>query len=185
MNQSAITVRYAKAFFGLAKEKNILGTLKTDIELVNLVCANSADFIFLLESPVVKTSKKISVIKSVFADKINKFSVQFLLLIIKNRRETFIPGICRNFLALTKKDQNIRSAKLTTATEISSASIEKITKLLSQELHATIELSNHVNPDILGGIILRVEDNQFDASVASQLKRIKQTLLESELKYLH
>lgn len=58
MDQSTITVRYAKAFFLTAKEKNQLDVLKQDIELVSDLCKNAQDFILLLESPVVKTSKK-------------------------------------------------------------------------------------------------------------------------------
>ena len=161
MDQSAITVRYAKAFFTLAKEKNNLNTLKTDIELVHDVCTNSNDFILLLESPIVKTSKKTELISSIFENKIDNLTMNFLLLIAKNKREVNIPGICRNFLDLTRKDQNIKSAVLTTASEIDSETIRKIEELLGKELKATIELSTQTNPDIIGGLVLRLEDKQF------------------------
>ena len=58
MNQSAIAVRYAKAFFSLAKEKKLLEILKTDIELVFNICQDSTDFILLLEKPHRKNIKK-------------------------------------------------------------------------------------------------------------------------------
>lgn len=182
MDHSAITVRYAKAFYSLAKEKNKLENLKTDIELVSSVCKTSSDFILLLKSPVIKTSKKIEVISSVFSGKLNQLTLDFLQLITKNKREINIPGICLNFLSLTRKDQNIKSAVLTTATEIDANTIEKIRKLLEKEIDAKIELSTQSNMEILGGMILRIDDKQYDASVATQLKKIKQTLLESELK---
>lgn len=177
MNQSAINVRYAKAFFSLAKEKNMLDILKTDVVLVNSVCLNSPDFMLFLDSPVVKTSKKIELIESVFNKKIHALTLQFLTLITKNKREIHIPGICRNFIELTKKEQNIRSVKLITAAKISTASVKRITQLLGKELKATVELSTLVDPDILGGLVLRVDDIQYDASVASQLKKINQKLL--------
>ena len=182
MDQSAIAVRYAKAFFATAKEKDLLETLKTDIELVFNVCNESADFILLLESPIVKTSKKAQLITAIFKGKINELTLSFLLLIAKNKREVHIPGICRNFLGLTRKDQNIKSALLTTASEINSESIKKIEELLGEELNATIELSTNIKPEIIGGLLLRLDDKQLDASVATQLKKIKQKLLESELK---
>ena len=182
MDQSAIAVRYAKAFFATAIEKDLLETLKTDIELVYDVCTNSADFILLLENPIVKTSKKAELISSIFQGKVDKLSLSFLLLIVTNKRENHIPGICRNFLGLTRKNQNIKSALLTTASEINSESIKNIEKLLGKELNATIELSTNVKPEIIGGLVLRLDDKQYDASVATQLKKIKQNLLESELK---
>ncbi len=182
MEQSAITVRYAKALFLSAKEKDMIATLKTDIELVLDVCNRSVDFILLLESPIVKTSKKTALITSLFKDKINELTLNFLLLVATNKREVFIPGICRNFLTLIRKDQNIKSALLTTASEVSSESIQRIKEMLGKELKATIELSTDVNPDIIGGLVLRLDDKQYDASIATQLKKIKQELLESELK---
>lgn len=181
MDQSTITVRYAKAFFSLAKEKNLLDTLKADMELVLDVCKNSPDFILLLESPVVKISKKSKLINSIFTSKVNKFTMNFLLLIAQNNREEHIPGICRNFLDLTRKDQNIKSAVLTSASEIDPETIKKIEALIGKELNASIELSTQIKPDILGGLVLRLDDKQYDASVATQLKKIKQNLLETEL----
>lgn len=181
MDQSAITVRYAKAFFLTAKEKNLLDSFKSDIELVFSVCENSSDFILLLESPIVKTSKKSDLLSAIFKKKVNELTMNFLLLIAKNKREVHIPGICRNFLDLTRKDQNIKSAILTTAAEMDAEIIKKVEALLGKELDATIELSTSVNPDILGGLVLRLDDQQYDASAATQLKKIKQSLLETEL----
>lgn len=181
MDQSAIAVRYAKAFFSTAKEKNLLAKLKPDIESVWSICNKSADFILLLESPVVKTSKKTELIKLIFSGKVNELTLKFLLLIADNKRENHIPDICRNFLELTRKHQNIKSAILTSASEVSAATTNKIEMLLGKELNATIELTTHVNPDIIGGMVLRLDDIQYDASVATQLKKIKQSLLETEL----
>lgn len=182
MDQSAITVRYAKAFFSLAKEKSLLKELKKDIDLILNVCSTSTQFILLLESPVVKSSKKVELVSSIFKGKINNLTLDFLNLITNNKREIHIPGICRNFLALTRKDQNIKSAVLTTAAEIDDKTIKKIVELMEKELSAKIELSENINPDIIGGLVLRLDDIQYDASVATQLKKIKQNLLETDLK---
>lgn len=182
MDQSAITVRYAKAFFALAKEKDMLDNFKSDIDLILSVCNDSKDFILLLESPIVKTSKKVGVINTLFKEKINGITLNFLLLISNNKREVHIPGICRNFLSFTRKDQNIKSALITTATKINKKTIDKVEALIAKELNAKIELSSEVNAEIIGGMVLRLDDKQYDASVASQLKKIKLELLETELK---
>lgn len=181
MDQSAITVRYAKAFFSTAKEKNLIGKLKADVQLVMGVCNTSQDFILLLENPIVKSSKKATLLKNIFEDKIEEISLNFLLLIVQNKREVYIPGICRNFLDLTRKDQNIKSAVLTTATEISVSAQNSVKKLLEKEMNASVELTSKVNAEIIGGLIVRLDDKQYDASIATQLRKVKQTLLESEL----
>jgi F-type H+-transporting ATPase subunit delta len=182
MSLSAIRVRYAKAFFELAKEKKMLNTLKTDIQKVFDVCSLSPDFINMLESPVIKTSKKAELITTIFKAEIQPLTLNFLVLIANNKRENYIPGICRNFLDMTREDQNIKSAVLITATEINPKTNDKIRNLLEKELNATVELNCKTDPEIIGGLILRIDDKQFDSSVATQLKKIKQLLLETEIK---
>jgi F-type H+-transporting ATPase subunit delta len=176
---SLIRVRYAKAFFQIAKEKNMLVQLKTDIETIFGVCNNSPEFMYFLNSPVIKSSKKAELLENIFKTSVNQDTLNFLLLITHNKRETEIPGICRNFLELTRKDQNIKTATLVTASEIMPTVTEKIKAIIEKELKARVELSTKVNPDMIGGIILRVDDKQYDASVATQLKKIKQQLLKS------
>jgi F-type H+-transporting ATPase subunit delta len=182
MNHSAINVRYAKAFFSLAKEKKILELLKPDVDLIYNICIESNDFILFLESPVVKTSKKKQLIDVIFSEKVDKLTLDFLKLIVENKREVHIPDICLNFLEMVRKDQNIKTAVITTATGIEKESLEKVKTLLEKELNAKIELSATVKPELIGGLVLRIDDKQYDASVATQLKKIKQRLLESELK---
>ena len=182
MDLSTINVRYAKAFFLTAKEKKLLETFNADIQLINEVCKTSTDFILLLESPIIKVSNKEKLITEIFKGKVHETTLNFLLLIVKNKREVHIPGICRNFLDLTRKDQNIRSALLVTATVVPSEMISKISSLLEEQLKSKVELTSKVDENIIGGIVLRLEDKQYDASVATQIKKIKQKLLESELK---
>lgn len=181
MDQSAINVRYAKALFLTAKEKDRVADLKSDIELVLNVCNTSVDFILLLESPIVKTSKKTELLTSLFKGKVDELTLKFLLLVTANKREVYIPGICRNFLNLIKEDQNIKTARLTTASEVDAEALQRIKTILGKELNATIDLSTTINPEIVGGLVLRVDDKQYDASIATRLKKIKQELLESQL----
>ncbi|HSH19482.1 MAG TPA: ATP synthase F1 subunit delta [Draconibacterium sp.] len=183
MNISTIRVRYAKAFFSLAKEKKMLDTLKADIEKVFNVCNHSADFVLLLESPVISTSKKTELITKIFKAEINTITLNFLLLIASNKREAYIPEICRNFLGLIRKYQNIKSAVLITASEINSKTIEKIRTLMEKELDAKVELASQVDSEIIGGLILRIGDKQYDSSVITQLRKIKQQLLNAEINY--
>lgn len=182
MNESIVTVRYAKALFSLAKEKGLLNRLKADIETVAEICVKSPEFILFIESPVVKTSKKIQLFSEIFSGSAHELTLKFLILVTENKRELFIPDICRNFLDLIRKDAGIRTAVITTATQLPAETIEKARRILEREFNWKIELTGKVNPEILGGIILRVEGRQYDASLATQLKKLKTTFLETEIK---
>lgn len=178
MNSSTITVRYATAAFSLGKEQDMLAALKNDMELVSAVCRESADFMLLLKSPVVKTSEKLKIIKLIFENKISELSLNFLNLITGNNREIYIPDIARNVLGMIRREKNIKTAVITTAQAIDEEILRKAEKAIESELQARVELSGKVNPQIIGGIILRIDDKQYDASISAQLKKLKNEMLK-------
>lgn len=181
MDHSKITVRYAKAYFSLAQEKKQLDAIKKDVELIFALCQDSTDFRLLLESPIVKTSQKIKITKAIFEGKVSDLSLKFLQLVNTNKREAHLPGICRNFLGLYRQEEGVKSALLTTATELSPELTSQIQQRLEKEYKAQIELTKQVDESLIGGFVLRVDDKQLDASIASQLKKVKEKLLQSEI----
>ncbi|MBA4409861.1 MAG: ATP synthase F1 subunit delta [Bacteroidota bacterium] len=182
MDQSKINVRYAKAFFMLAKEKGLTTELRIDAGLIANVCSGSVDFNLMLESPIVKTSQKVKAIKSIFAGRVNNLSLDFLVLIAENNREKYIPGIFRNLEDLYRKEEGIKTAVITSSQPLDESVILQVKRILEVEFNAKIELSQKVKPELIGGFVLRVEDKQYDASVSAQLKKIKEKLLQTELK---
>ncbi|HZL12190.1 MAG TPA: ATP synthase F1 subunit delta [Prolixibacteraceae bacterium] len=182
MDQSIINVRYAKAFFTLAKEKGLTIELRKDAGLIASVCSSSRDFNLMLESPVVKTSNKINAIKRIFEGKVNLLSLKFLVLITENKRESYLAGIFRNLENLYRQEEGIKTAILTSAEPLDEALVLQVRKILETEFNAKIELSETVDDELIGGFVLRVDDNQYDASISTQLRKIKNKLLHTELK---
>jgi len=182
MDQSKINVRYAKAFFSLAKEKGLTDVLQQDAETVSTVCSSSQDFNILLDSPVIPTSGKIKAIKGIFEGKVHDYTLKFLVMITQNRREKFIPSIFRDLIDLYSKSQGISTAVLTTARPLEQAIVDQIIKELENITAGKVKLSQQIDPGLIGGFVLRVDDKQYDASVSTQLKKIKDTLLQTELK---
>ena len=182
MDQSKINVRYAKAFFTLAKEKGLTIELRKDAGLITSVCTTSSDFILMLESPVVKTSQKIEALKRIFEGKVNALSLNFLLLITENKRENYLPGIFRNLEDLYRREEGIKSAILTSAQPLNETLVLQIQKVLETEFNAKVELNQKVDSKLIGGFVLRVDDKQYDSSLSTQLKKIKEQLLHTELK---
>lgn len=181
MDESAISVRYAKAIFSLAKERKKMQSVKKDMGLISTVCNWSVEFNLLLKSPVVKTSEKIRLVKLIFGNKISELSMNFLELAIRNKREVFIPSFTRNVLTFIRKENNIKTVLLTTAQDLDKKILKKAEKVLKKELGTAIELSGRVNPHIIGGMILRIDEKQYDASISTQLKKLKQIMLKSQL----
>ena len=180
MDQGKTTVRYARAFFELAREKGRLGPLKDDIAAIGALHGESQEFRHLLESPVISLSKKISLLESALQGKVQPETLDFIRLITRNRREANLPGICRNFIAMYRKGKGIRTAVFTSAVTLGKAVTDQIRSYLETEMQSPVELSLKVDPTLIGGFILRIDDRQVDVSVAHQLKKIKRLLLEAE-----
>ena len=178
MNESKISVRYARALFNAAAEAKILQEVMQDMKILLKAYAID-DFKNVLDSPVVKTSDKKKVADSLFKGKINDLSMRFIDLMFTNKREAYLPHIARNFEILYKKEKGILSAELVLPGKIDGIETEKFIQLLKKTYNREIQLEEVIKPEILGGFILRVEDEQFDASVSSELSDIKKELLES------
>lgn len=180
MNDSKISVRYAKALFQAALEGKNLPEVMKDMSLIMSIY-DLADFNAVIDSPIVKPSDKKKVVERIFSGKISPLSMNFLNLLLNHKREDHIPHIARNFKSLFKQNQGIKSAEIIVSEPINKTQIEKFRLLLKELYKSEIELESTIKPDLLGGFILRVDDEQFDASVSSELAKIKRQLLESTI----
>ena len=177
MNESKISVRYAKALFSEAKESNTLDSLRKDFTFLSQCIRELPELQNLIQSAVIRSGKKTEIFESVFKDSFSKLTMSFLRLVLANRREEYLPGIARYFLSLIKSGQNIQSAEFITATAISENTKQSVISLVSKKFNAQVELEERVDEKILGGFILRVGDEQIDASIASKLSKIKKELV--------
>lgn len=176
MNDSKISVRYARALFESAKEHQLLDQVKGDMLQVIGIC-DIPEFQYLLVTPVMKESQKCGIIDTMLKGKVEKITLGLIDLIFKNGREQFIPAISRNFLDMYKEHEGIKSAVLTSAHSLSEKTRKEIVAIIQKSLDAPIELEVNENPDLIGGFVIRIEDRQYDASVASSLQKVKKQLL--------
>ena len=130
MNESKISVRYAKALFLLGKEQNILPRLREDIELLNDSISSITELKDFLINPVNKSLRKLKVLNNAFKDRFHPVTNSFIALVIKNKREAFLLSISRVFIDLFKKDTGIKSATLTTSRAIDKELRNKIMKYI-------------------------------------------------------
>jgi len=172
MNESKITTRYAKALFKLAKEQNLLDTIKKDLQLVEQA-AQLEPFRELIHSPIIPVSEKKEIFTQLFKGKVHKYTLDFLLLLAENRREQYIPMIIRDYLNFYRQALGITEVELTTAVELDDKLKQEFIDILKGVTHHKIDLKHHINPDIIGGFIIRIDDRLLDASISTQLKKLK------------
>ncbi len=177
MNNSLISVRYAKALFLLSKEKGEVDNVYNDMNMLWDYCNNTEEFNELLSNSVITPGKKKKALKAVFEKHVNQLTVNFLSIMVDNRRETLLGAIARNFVDLYKEEKKIKSVTLFTAFDLDDDYLSKIKDVLRNELGAKIELKVRVKDHLIGGFILMVDGKMMDASVSNKLKELKNKLL--------
>lgn len=180
MDESKISVRYAKALLSLAKDKQVADAVKIDMELIFHLFETMPRFNQVLKSPVIDAKEKRKLFKEVFTNRVNQMTYSFLMMLITNNRETYLKDIARNFHDSYRKEAGYKIAKLTSAIEIDPATIEQFRALIRKHFNTEVDLTTHVDNKLVGGFVLQVEDQQIDASVATKLKKLKRELLSNE-----
>jgi F-type H+-transporting ATPase subunit delta len=180
MELSSINVRYARALFSLAQEKNLVELIKTDLELIVRVGKMTPEFDWILSNPVIKPSKKIEIIKNIFISLIQPITVTFLEMIVKNKRENQIYGIVRWYLHEYNLLKGIDTATFVTAIPLDEAIRSAVKNIIKAHFNKDLQLIEIVNPDIIGGYILKIDDMQYDGSISSGLKKIRRELINQK-----
>ena len=179
MSGSRAAVRYAKAIlsFSLDQQKEV--QVNNDMLLIANSIKESEDLQLLLASPVLKSDEKRAALKEVFSKNISSLSIGLIDLLIDNKRIAILEDVAEKFTVLFDELKGIEVAKVTTAIPLTDALnkqvLAKVKEITGKE--ATIEST--VNPDILGGFILRIGDVQYDASISNKLQVLKRQF-ESE-----
>ena len=172
MRESKIAKSYAKSYFDLAVEQDILEPAHRDMNLIAEVCVSNSDFRSFLKNPIIKNKKKQRIIRELFSNQISNITLSFLNIIVANNREEFIERISRDFIQQYRDFKNIKTAYIKTAVKIDKEMREKIKKILEQQTNAQIDLVEQVDEDLIGGFILTLEDKQYDASILFKMKKL-------------
>jgi len=176
MNLGKISVRYARALFLIAGEQKKLDPVAKDMDLLLQLSKEVLTFRSFQDNPVLMPSRKKEILHKVFEGELQDLTITFLDLIVKNNRLSFIEGIARQYIEQFKKSKGITSVVLTTAEPVSEEIKEKLIDLIKSKTTSHTLLDEEIDPALVGGFILRIEDEQIDASVLTKLKNIKKEL---------
>ncbi len=177
MNEGIIAARYAKALFVFARDKNIVEQVRGDMLNILDLYQNVPEFSSLLNTPVIRPSKKKEIIFEVFSKQFGTITLNFFELLLKNGREKFLIPIARRFERQYKEFENIKTAVLTSIIPLPESAKKKMIKLVEDAFHCKVDMHEKQDNRILGGFVLRVENEQFDGSLATRLKVIKEGLM--------
>lgn len=171
--------RYAKSLLDLANEMGKTDDVKADMETILNIIKNSKEFEILINSPIINPDKKLSIFKELFDGKLTEMSCNFIEIITRKGRESKLGVIAQGYINLYRIGKGINVATVTTAVALSDEERESIRAKIADATGKSIEIEEKVDPSIIGGITLRLDDKQFNGSIAYQLESLKRQFREN------
>ncbi len=181
MIRSGIAERYAKALFQAAVRAGAADAVFGDVE--SLIAAKKADprLRNFLSSPQVPTEDKHALVDKAFGGRAHKLFVDLLHLLIDKKRIMFIQEVAEGYRQLYEKYKGIVEVRAITAIPLEEPLKEKLLLTLKRQTKKSIRLLQIVDPGIIGGMILKIEDTVIDGSVRFQLEALKHRLVETKV----
>lgn len=177
-----VSKTYGDALFELAVEENRTDSLMQEIELVQAVLSENADFEKILIHPEISKEKKLQVVEDVFKGKISDALTGFLRIVVTKGRYKDLPDIFAYFIARVKEYKKIGVAKVTSAIALSGEQKQKIEKRLLDTTHyETMEIEYKVDESQIGGLLIRIGDRVVDSTIRSRLNHLTASLMKISL----
>jgi F-type H+-transporting ATPase subunit delta len=163
---------YARALFEVAKEHGLLDQVRDDLTQFAQALSDTRELAVFFFSPYFSTQEKKDGLKRVVTGAEPVF-MNFLEALIERGRMPAIFRIRDDYQALWDDERHLLAVEVTSAIELDKATITSIGDRIGEQTKRTVELSSKVDPDLLGGIVLRVGNVILDASIRSRLEQLR------------
>jgi len=171
---------YAEALMSLAQDGNLEDQFGEDAKGILETLRDSKELSSLMVSPIFEADKKKAVLRQIFEGKLQGNMLNFLLLLVDRKRESYIAGICKRYQELLRDLKKIVLAEVTATVELSDEQrqsiVEKVKGMTGAE---AVELETSIDPSLIGGVVIKVGSQVFDASLSGQLRRMALNLSAS------
>jgi F-type H+-transporting ATPase subunit delta len=171
---SGVTGRYASALFELADSAKSFDQVAQDLATFRRMLDESADLRRLIASPVVNRELQVKALMAVLdAAGISGLVRNFIGAVAQNRRARDLPAMALAYLTELARRRGETTATVTTAVALSEAQQQQLAEALRGTLGGKVSLDTRVDPDILGGLVVKVGSRLFDSSIRSKLQRLQ------------
>lgn len=181
MNEGLIPRRYAKALFKTAQERGLSKSLYSMMQTLAAAFDSNPELSTLVNNPYVDMGDKTRIIKTAAGASADaSLFDDFLKLLAQNHRIGMTGEIAHAFVTEYRHDNNISSVLLKSAAPLPQTVVDRIKALIEKQLpaDAKMEFSTAIDPDLLGGFVVTIDNRQLDASVKNSLRDLRLQLLK-------
>ena len=174
----ALAARYARVLFRLDLPQDVLAKRLTDFEALQALLADYPKLMKLLKSPQLERGEKQKILEEALKEHGDKRFIQFILFLIEKKRINYLDVIAVEYRERVDEHLGIWEAEITTAVEMDQELEAKLKAKLENHFHKKVTIKKVVDPTIVGGAMLFVDNALIDWSVKGRLRQMKEKLQE-------
>lgn len=171
-----VATRYAQALFEVGEESNKLDIFDEELKAIVYILKDNKDFYEALKSPLIQKYEKKTLLESVFSNNVNIEILNFLSILVDKNRISIIDKIYEGFKSLVNNKNNIVEAVAITAIPMKEEKLKQLQDKLSDVTKKTVILKNEVNKNIIGGVLIKLGNEEIDGTVKGRLEKLKEEL---------
>jgi F-type H+-transporting ATPase subunit delta len=176
MRDIRVAKPYARALYEAASEQNALAPIIVDVDKLRELIEQSEEFTRFLNSPLLSPQFKSDTFQQLFTDSMHPLTVNFFKLLALKQRERYLVAIMDVFSTMADEAAGRLVAKVTTAVPITQNQEQRLIQQLGAYSGKQVRLETETDEQIQGGFVVKLGDTVFDASVTTQLQRLKRQL---------
>lgn len=180
MIEESLATGYAQALFEVASKRGGADDIENDLEGIKKLLETNREFRDILYHPsITKTDKKDIINKTIGRQCSSKWVRNLLYILIDKRREKILDFLPDVFKGVAGQIRGVVSVKVQTAFPLTEKRIVKLKENIEKLTKKKVELETEINKEIIGGMIIRIENNIIDGSITNHLKNLKKNLLKT------
>ncbi|MEO8176636.1 MAG: F0F1 ATP synthase subunit delta [Sphingomicrobium sp.] len=171
--QASLAGRYASALFGLARDERQIDAVSRSLDAVGSALADSREFAGLAASPLVSRKDAAKAFAALAPElALDPITARFLGVLARNGRKNELRPIIRAFKRIAADHRGEISAEVTTAHPLKDDQVTALKAQLKSRAGRDVTLETQVDPNILGGIVIKLGSEMIDASIRTKLNRL-------------
>lgn len=173
-----VSKTYSEAIFNIALEEGRLSDIQNEFEFVVSIMNEYPDFYEILKTPKINATEKKTVLQEAFGEKISQTLLNFLKIIIDKKRGSDILEIKADFDDRIDRQMGIAKATVESVVPLSDEQLNILKSNLNRITGKEIRISTKINPELLGGMVVKVGDKVIDGSVKFKLEGMLESLTQ-------
>lgn len=170
---SGLAERYAMALFDLAEQNKVLDSVADELTGLNDMIDSSADMRRLIRSPVISRQDQLKAMDAILAKAgVADLTRKFVGLVVTKRRLFALPDMIKAFLSVIAARRGETTAEVVSAKPLTKAQMASLGSAMKSAVGTDVALTSRVEPEILGGLIVKVGSRMVDSSLRTKLNRL-------------